>query len=69
MHFLLECPAYEDLRSKYIRFLIAPMPLNYTSVLNSDDVELVRNVSIFLFHAFKRRRYALTIIDHATDYE
>ena len=60
-HFLLECPAYEDLRSRYIRFAINPMTLNYVSLLASCDVEIIRAVSIYLYFAFKRRKYATNL--------
>ena len=66
-HFLLECPAYEDLRSRHIRFLVAPMPFSYVSLLSSNDAETVKNVSTYLFHAFKRRRCALDVIEKETD--
>ena len=61
-HFLLECPAYEDLRSRYLRYVINPAPFNYVSVLASEDIETVRAVSKYLFLAFKRRKYAITLI-------
>ena len=61
-HFLLECPAYEDLRSRYIRYAITPAPFKDVSVLTSEDIETVRSVSKYLFHAFKRRKYAITLI-------
>ena len=48
VHLLLECPAYEDLRSKYIRFIMTPVPITYTSLLTSGDMETVRAVSVYL---------------------
>ena len=62
-HFLVECPAYEDLRCKYFRYLINPTPLSYAAVLTSEETETVRGVSAYLFHAFKRRRCALEITE------
>ena len=54
-HFLLECPVYEDLRQRFLRRFMAVGVNNYAFLMGSEDFEVLHNVSLYLYHSFKRR--------------
>ena len=54
-HFLLECPVYEDLRQRLLRKYMAVGVNNYAFLIGSRDFEVLHNVSLYMYHAFRRR--------------
>lgn len=59
VHFVLQCPAYEDLRQKYLQLESLTRDLNTLVYLfsNTDDSK-TRGIALYIFHASKRRRSA-----------
>ena len=55
-HFLFLCPAYEDIRMKYLEFCFG-LGVQECMCLcfSSNDKERIRQVSSYVFHALKRR--------------
>ena len=59
-HMLYRCPAYEDLRKKFIfRFFEPFAHIEIDYLFATDDVEIIRSLSMYLFYAMKRRDDAL----------
>ena len=59
-HFLLECPALSDLRDRHLRSLCEHnQRLVVNELLSSQKENVIRNVSLYLYRAFLRRREAL----------
>jgi hypothetical protein len=56
-HFLLVCPAYIDLRRKYLSSYYCHWPtvFKFVHIMSTHSSFLVNRVSQYLFHAFKRR--------------
>ena len=55
-HFLFACPAYEDLRVKYLYFCIGfTIQESFNMCFSCDERERVRAVSSYLLQAFRRR--------------
>ena len=56
-HFVIECRLYEELRNKHIPkyYWLKPSMLKFVQLMKSDKVKLIRNVSQYIFHAFKLR--------------
>ena len=56
IHFLLNCPAYDDLRHKYIATHF-PYPLNTTlaAILQNDNKLIVQNLGMYTYHALRER--------------
>ncbi len=52
-HFLLCCPKYEDLRRQYIPMYVNVNFENFISLMSSQHCETLRNLSLFIYHAFK----------------
>ena len=57
---LYRCPAYEDLRNKFIFRLFEPIAhIKNNDLFATDDVEMIRSLSVYLFYAMERRDEAL----------
>ena len=56
-HFIIECPLYHDFRELLINkyFWRRPNILKFIELMQSENVKIMRNVSIFLFKSFKKR--------------
>ena len=59
-HFLFTCPAYNDVRTKYLQFCFG-LSFNecYVQCFSNNRKEVHRSVSSYLYHAFKQRQYAI----------
>ena len=55
-HSILQCPVFRDIRLKYLRSFDSP-PNNHTFVrlMSCDEPEIIRSLSLFIHHAFKKR--------------
>ena len=58
IHFVLNCPLYDELRLKYIdrRFIGSPCTLKFNRLMSSRNEEVVKNLSMYLYYAFKIRK-------------
>ena len=56
-HFVIECCRYTELREKYISryYWRIPSMFKFVKLLNLTNMKLLRNLSIYIFHAFKCR--------------
>ena len=56
-HFVIECKLFNDLRAKYLPryFWIRPNTYKFVELLNSDNVNHIRNLGIYTYHAFNLR--------------
>ena len=56
-HFVIECKLFNDLRAKYLPryFWIRPNMYKFIELLNSEDTNLIRKLSIYTYHAFTLR--------------
>ena len=56
-HFIIECPLYHDFRELLINkyFWRRPNILKFIELMQSENVKIMRNLSIFLFKSFKKR--------------
>ena len=56
-HFVLECSLYNNLRVKYLSpyFWKRPSMFKFLVLINSTNVNCMRKLSAFIFHAFKHR--------------
>ena len=62
MHFLLECPVYNDLREKYIgNVSFANREIVIHHLFDTQDVNDIRRLSSFIYYALRRRRDAVTV--------
>jgi len=60
-HFLLICPGYKELRDKYLCTDNGKdVEANFSCLMTDENSGNIRNVSRFLYHAFKHRNYCLT---------
>jgi len=60
IHVLLQCPVYADLRAKFFHFCYEPPNMETFSLLmSSDDDGVIQGISLYLYHAFRRRDIAL----------
>ena len=57
LHFLLCCPLYADIRTKYIaeRYVKKPNETSFYNIMSAKNELVMRNLAMFLFYAFKRR--------------
>ena len=53
-YFVIECKLFNDLRAKYLPryFWIRPNMYKFVELLNSDNVNHIRNLGIYTYHAF-----------------
>ena len=69
IHFLLTCPALNDLRDYYIfKFMDGRNSNPVDWILASEQKHVVRSVSVFLYKAFMRRREAIDSPEKSTCY-
>ena len=62
IHFLFNCPAYEDIRTKYLHFCIGlSVQEGLLMCFMNYDAEICKSVSSYLYQAFKRRRSVLNL--------
>ena len=56
-HFIIECKLYSDLRIKYIPkyYWKRPSMNKFVELLNSNNVNHLRKLGIFSYHAFNLR--------------
>ena len=56
-HFVLICPLYSEIRQRFIpeKFTRYPTRLKFNILLASKSETLVRNISLYLYHAFRHR--------------
>lgn len=60
VHFLIRCPAYEDLRQKYICSNVeSEIRLGVHDIIASESESSLRSAAMYLYFAFKRRRAAV----------
>ena len=60
---LLQCPFYQDLRIRYLYSFNEPNNQSFKIIMSNDESSCIHNLSIFLYHSFKRRNNNL--ITHA----
>lgn len=63
VHFVLLCPAYSELREKYINiyFYHRPSVHKFIDLFSSKDVKILNMLGNFLFRATEKRKTLLTI--------
>ena len=63
-HFILVCPLYNNLRKTYFRkyFYIRPSVYKLTKLLNSSNLRVLNNLSLFCIKALNVRKEKLNII-------
>lgn len=62
-HFILECSSYQDLRKKYIPIhMSANTQYNFISLLQSEDNQIIYNLSKYCYLAFYKREQLLLIL-------
>ena len=56
-HFVLECPAYKDLRKQYISqyYWRRQSMFKFIDLINFSNINCIRKLCVFVFHAFKLR--------------
>ena len=56
-HFVIQCAAYSELREKYISkyFWKRPNMFKFVELINSSNINYIRKLCIFIYHAFKLR--------------
>ena len=56
-HFVIEYKLFNDLWAKYLSryFWIRPNMYKFVELLNSDNVNYIRNLGIYTYHAFNLR--------------
>ena len=56
LHFLTKCPTYQELRQKYIMgFWITLNGLTVKDLVNNDNLEITKNVAIYIYYALMLR--------------
>ena len=58
-HFLFNCPLYSNIRLKYIPTLTDGFSLK--SVLTDHNPDKMRNITVLIFYALKRREEVITL--------
>ena len=62
IHVLLQCPVYDDLRTKYLgKFKDPPNLDTFKKLLSSVDDNHIKQLTCLLYHIMKRRKEALSI--------
>ena len=56
-HFLLQCPLYENIRVRYIpqHYICTRDIFSFINIMTSNNVEIIRNLGMFIHYAFKKR--------------
>ena len=55
IHILLQYPVYQDLRIRYVYPFNEPNNQSFIKIMSNDESLYIQNLSLFLYHAFKRR--------------
>ena len=55
IHILLQCPVYQDLRIRYLYPFNEPNNQSFLRIMSNDESSYIHNLSLFRYHAFKRR--------------
>ena len=64
-HFVIECKLFNDLRAKYLPryFWVRPNMYRLVELLNSDNVNHIRNLGIYTYHALiLEQTYCIEIV-------
>ncbi len=58
-HFILECTMYSDIRNIYIRnyYRCRPTMIKFIELIKSENRNIVRNIGIYIYKAFKNDMY------------
>ena len=57
IHLLLHCPAYHDLRVKYLSpFHSPPNEISFNSMLQMEDSNMITGSSLYIYHSIQRRK-------------
>lgn len=64
-HLFLICPLYSDLRLKYLSnyYIMQPSVEKFCDLMSSDNVKVIRNISMYLFYALKHRNEFLEVFN------
>ena len=56
-HFIIECDMYNDFRTRYIPkyYWKRPSMFKFVELVNTTNIKLLRNLSVYIYHAFKCR--------------
>ena len=62
-HFVMTCPVYSEVRMKYIPnvYLTNANEESFYSLMSSSDRQIIRNIAMYIFYAFKERDRHLEI--------
>jgi hypothetical protein len=57
-HFLFECNMYDTIRDKYINryYRVRPSMFKTIELFSSENVKVIRNLSVYVYKAFEIRR-------------
>ena len=57
LHFILYCPLYKELRTQYIPeyYWLYPSENQFNMLMYHTNVDIIRNLSMYIHHAFKKR--------------
>ena len=61
-HFVLECSLYQELRQQYIKryFWIRPNIPKFIELLQSENKNIIKNLSVYIYKSFEKRTEFLT---------
>ena len=61
-HFVLECSLYQELRQEYIKrfFWIRPNIPKFIELLQSENKNIIKNLSVYIYKSFEKRTEFLT---------
>ena len=61
VHFVLCCPAFEDLRYEFIesKYFNNPCEFRFALLLATQNERALKNLALFLYKAFSRRKLAI----------
>ena len=67
IHFVLCCPALNDLRKRFIQTKFCDLldTFHLVQLLSSSDHNILKNLAMFLYEAFKRRRTISDVYNHS----
>ena len=56
IHFLIKCPAYEEIRNKYLnKFWITLNNISVKDLVANENPDIVRNTAVYIFYALQHR--------------
>ena len=64
-HFTIKCPIYSEIRKKYIKhfFVNRPSMFKFTLLLKSNNMNTLKNLSLYITEAFQLRKTLINIVD------